>query len=1028
MARIISILLLCLGSLSGIAQASHQLQMGEIYTGQFDPGAGNGIPFLAVDGNYNDAIEQVLNDNVTVNLSGGSLLLNVRLKDAYNHWGPVFKKAWVYTPVVNGTPRDIKITAGEIYTGQFDPGAGNGIPFLVFDGNYNDAIEQVLNDNVAVNLSGGSLLLNVRLKDASNHWGPVFKNAWVYMPVVNGTPREIKITAGEIYTGQFDPGAGNGTPFLVFDGNYNDAIEQVLNDNVAVNLSSGSLLLNVRLKDASNHWGPVFKKAWVYTPVVNGTPRDIKITAGEIYTGQFDPGAGNGIPFLVFDGNYNDAIEQVLNDNVAVNLSGGSLLLNVRLKDAYNHWGPVFKKAWVYTPVVNGTPRDIKITAGEYFFGQFDPGAGNGTPILATDGSFNDAIESVLRTWLTWNTTASPSLFNIRLRDASQQWGPVFRKVIFPSGANNTVNLIAEGDSIKLCGGNTLTLHYAGPNGYTVNWFNNTHLDSVVFTPTLSGYYSINVQLGNSNYSDSIYVSFYSNPQPNISPSGNVMVCGSGTLYLTTTPLPTTNYQWYYNGNVISGATSASYLPTQLGVYKVRAINTITNCISFSDTTRLYVTPQITTNVSTSNCAQTYILSAGAGSGHTFQWKLNGNNISGAIQSTYSPTVSGNYSVVVSNSNCNATTAAVNIIIVPAITANITASGAVNFCQGGSVTLSTPLASGQTYQWYNGNSIIAGATQHTFVALNTGSYSVSVTNSQNCVLYSNAIQVTVQPMPTVNPVGNMLYCNGQNVAAVALQGTPANVSFSISGGASRGLPNQSNVNAIPAFTATSAGNSIVTIVPNANGCVGAATTYTLTVSNCPPVSVNLKFYIQGYYQGAGLMRQVLYNQGETLDPNSVSTDFVIVELHNVNPPYAMSKSTIATLKTNGTLTCSFPGSTTNSSYYIVIKHRNTIETWSSSPVMIVPNVTYDFSTMASKAYGNNQINISGNGSIWAFYNGDVNQDANIDLLDLNNIEYDINVFQFGYQASDVNGDGNVDLLDLPLIEDNINQFVFSIHP
>ncbi|GBL35235.1 hypothetical protein EMGBS15_08300 [Filimonas sp.] len=175
MARIISILLLCLTSLLGIAQVSHQLQMGEIYTGQFDPGAGNGIPFLVFDGNYNDAIEQVLNDNVNVNVSGGGLLLNVRLKDASNNWGAVFKKAWVYTPVVNGTPRDIKISAGEIYTGQFDPGAGNGIPFLVFDGNYNDAIEQVLNDNVAVNISGGSLLLNVRIKDASNHWGPVFK-------------------------------------------------------------------------------------------------------------------------------------------------------------------------------------------------------------------------------------------------------------------------------------------------------------------------------------------------------------------------------------------------------------------------------------------------------------------------------------------------------------------------------------------------------------------------------------------------------------------------------------------------------------------------------------------------------------------------------------------------------------------------------------------------------------------------------------------------------------------------------------
>jgi hypothetical protein len=304
---------------------------------------------------------------------------------------------------------------------------------------------------------------------------------------------------------------------------------------------------------------------------------------------------------------------------------------------------------------------------------------------------------------------------------------------------------------------------------------------------------------------------------------------------------------------------------------------------------------------------------------------------------------------------------------------------------------------------------------------------VTGTDANGCTA-SASQYVEVKDMPTVQSISNKQYCNGQSVAAVSLSGTPAGVTFDITGGAARGLPNQTAVTAIPAFTTTSAGSAIITLTPKANGCVGTPSTYAMTVSNCPPVTLNLKMFLHGYYDENGTMRKVLYNQGEVLDPASVLTDYVIVELHAATPPYAMIKTTIATLKTNGTLICNFAGAVTNNSYYIVIHHRNTLETWSALPVTMTPNMTYDFSAAASKAFGSNQVDVSGNGSIWAMYTGDLNQDENADLLDISVLESDITDFISGYYSTDLNGDGNSDLLDIPYLEYSIMNFIYSMHP
>jgi hypothetical protein len=196
----------------------------------------------------------------------------------------------------------------------------------------------------------------------------------------------------------------------------------------------------------------------------------------------------------------------------------------------------------------------------------------------------------------------------------------------------------------------------------------------------------------------------------------------------------------------------------------------------------------------------------------------------------------------------------------------------------------------------------------------------------------------------------------------------------------------------------------------------------ITVIPCT-VSLNLTAFIEGYYNGGGLMKPVMYNQG--ISTSQTLCDSIKVELHQANFPYGLVATSNTLLNINGTATANFvslPGP-----YYIVLKHRNGIETWSANPVSIVgPSVSYNFSNAQNKAYGDNLKQVDNN--LWALYSGELNQDENIDLLDAQLMEWDILLFNFGYLATDLNGDGNVDLLDTPIVESNINNFVFSNHP
>lgn len=114
------------------------------------------------------------------------------------------------------------------------------------------------------------------------------------------------------------------------------------------------------------------------------------------------------------------------------------------------------------------------------------------------------------------------------------------------------------------------------------------------------------------------------------------------------------------------------------------------------------------------------------------------------------------------------------------------------------------------------------------------------------------------------------------------------------------------------------------------------------------------------------------------------------------------------------------------SYYIVVQHRSSIETWFSNPVSITGDLTsYDFTSASSMAYGNN-MNL--NLGKWCLYSGDLNQSGNINLSDVIQIYNDAVSFATGNVVSDLTGDRITDLNDMLLAYNNATNFIHIQRP
>ena len=187
-------------------------------------------------------------------------------------------------------------------------------------------------------------------------------------------------------------------------------------------------------------------------------------------------------------------------------------------------------------------------------------------------------------------------------------------------------------------------------------------------------------------------------------------------------------------------------------------------------------------------------------------------------------------------------------------------------------------------------------------------------------------------------------------------------------------------------------------------------------------ALNIKFYIEGYYiQPDSMVNAFNPSVQDTI------TDSVTICLAKKTPPYNILYSYPTVLNTHGIATGYFAQPILGESYYLVIKHRNTIETWSSQPFgFFDPDTLFNFSDSLGKAYGNNMVMLDS--AVYAFHSGDVDQNGIIDSTDYNLIQTKVTQFDYGYLPEDLTGDWLIEAKDYSLIENKLNQNVTRQKP
>jgi len=183
-----------------------------------------------------------------------------------------------------------------------------------------------------------------------------------------------------------------------------------------------------------------------------------------------------------------------------------------------------------------------------------------------------------------------------------------------------------------------------------------------------------------------------------------------------------------------------------------------------------------------------------------------------------------------------------------------------------------------------------------------------------------------------------------------------------------------------------------------------------------PTNLSTASIIQGFYSAS---------------TNSMVRDTMRYILHYTFPPYAAVDTGKVYLNTNGTGTAEFDNAQTGVLYYIELKHRNSIETWSTNAITfdaLTDQAEYKFDTDITSALGDNMIQVDATPVKFAIYGGDVDKDGTVDVTDITIVYNDANNFVSGYVNSDVTGDNFTDVSDLILTFNNSVNFVSAVVP
>lgn len=309
-------------------------------------------------------------------------------------------------------------------------------------------------------------------------------------------------------------------------------------------------------------------------------------------------------------------------------------------------------------------------------------------------------------------------------------------------------------------------------------------------------------------------------------------------------------------------------------------------------------------------------------------WKANIN--SGQLTSFNITNLSpGKYSAAVSSSDGCITT--LTITVVAGTPVEVSVSGNSPLCEGSALNLMA--TGGNTYNWTGPMAFAATSStpQITNVTTaNAGFYKVVASSLVGCSA-ADSVEVVVHLSPTISsflpasgPIGTTVTLSGNNFSVVDEVKISGQTALPVI------LSNAALEFDIPAGAVT---DNI--IVNTANNCADTSDVAFLVVNIS---QLNLKLFVEGIYAGSNQMVNPLQ------DPNFPNrADTVYVSLYDsTNLGGGPVFTQTGFVDTSGNVFLTFPATVIGNRYYIVVRHRNSIETWSRYTRLFSQTTIFDF--------------------------------------------------------------------------------------
>lgn len=377
-------------------------------------------------------------------------------------------------------------------------------------------------------------------------------------------------------------------------------------------------------------------------------------------------------------------------------------------------------------------------------------------------------------TFATNNPTLIP-LANISISGADSNKVITFTPVPFQSGActititaldSNGASVsqsftvtVAAGTPITItapsgtstCAGGNVVFACNIPTGASIDWSVN-NIASGISTATYTTTQAISIKAvctnaaGCKSNSNTLQSQIKPKPIVNATAAGPTTVCIGSTVQLQAQATAGYSYQWFKNNVAIAGATNATYTASASGAYKYVA--SLTGCTDTSNSITVTVKEKPSVYITTPNTTvicngQGALLQANPSTGYSYQWQMNGFDIAGATNSTYTATIGSYYNVIISNGTCTNTSPPISISV---------NSLPVTIIQWNGTQLFTPFTF-VSYQWYVSGVMIPGATQQYYTPTSNGVYYCRVGNENNCYnLSPNYNLLTLSVNNLVTPI------------------------------------------------------------------------------------------------------------------------------------------------------------------------------------------------------------------------------------------------------------------------------------